>query len=324
MKLKYVYQPFTNMLKEIVPKWRYIDFCPSWACDARCPTCSAWKRDTYSLPYEKAMVIANSFPDCETFIIEGGEPTMWPHFTEFMQVFYNNHKKCEITVITNGIDTEGILEKVKDFSRNINFLVSFNGVGDDMHSKSRGVNGATEKTLYTAVELKNLGFHVALSFTPFKENMSNYYEVKNMCRINKFGFSMCYPVKSAKFGEKGIKWNFLDADEKDELFYDFISSKTGFHKLTYRILYDSIKAKKMIPCLAGKSAIHITPQGIIRPCHIDESRRIGIVTDNTVFIDRDVYKDIPESCEYANGDLCVDCYVHHSIARSPFYLLRNL
>lgn len=319
-------KPITDSIRELVPKWRYIDLCPSWECDARCPTCNAWKRDAGAMTHNQAMQIACSFPDCKTLIIEGGEPTRWQHLNDFVNWFEVIHEKCNITIITNGIDTENVLNKAESMSSRINFLISFNGF-DDIHSQSRGVKGATEATLSTAMELKMMGFNVAFSYVPFQENYSEYEKIVEYCKKEGMGFGLCYPVKSGKFGDKGLRWELITDEQKDAIFAKHINSKRGYSKMVYDMFYQKARAKQLMPCLAGRSMLHINPQGIIRPCHLDETREIGRVGEDSIqwHLDKikQYRKEIPASCMYANGDLCNDCFPIPSLFRSPGFVLKN-
>jgi len=65
--------------------------------------------------------------------------------------------------------------------------------------------------------------------------------------------------------------------------------------------------------------VHINPQGLIRPCHLDESMAIGHLIEEGVEMygnREELLQWIPKLCEYKTGELCNDCYVFYTVRNS--------
>jgi len=291
----------------------YIDFCPTWKCNARCATCGAWKRDDYEMQPTVYNTIVENFKSLRKLIIEGGEPTMWNYLYDFLYRFMKFHPRCRTHIITNGFKVESItiLAKLlsKEFSKQLSWSVSLNGLGKT-HDKSRGVKGVFEKTVESAKVLRDHGYKVAFSYVPFQENVHEYEDVLNFAKSLNIELWTCYYSKSEKFGEHQT-WTQDQSEAYDKVYEDTLKTQKFYQKWAYEYFLDHVKRKELMPCWAGRSAIHIDPKGVIRPCHLDETMSIGQVTDKIEWdIDREeVLKLIPDTCQYATGELCNDCYV---------------
>jgi len=301
----------------------YVDFCPTWKCNARCATCGAWKRKPDEIqPELYNEIIENKFfRKLRKMIVEGGEPTLWNYLYDFLYRFMKLHPKCRTHVITNGFKTDtiknigGLLKN--EFKTQLSWSVSLNGLGKT-HDKSRGVKNVFDKTVESAKILKKYGYKTAFSYVPFKENVHEYDEVLKFAKSLNIELWVCYYSKSTKFGEHQT-WTQEQSEAYDHVYDDTLNSQKFYQKWAYQYFLDHVRHKTVMPCWSGRSAIHIDPQGTIRPCHLDESMAIGELTPFGVSIipeREDVLKMIPEMCQYASGELCNDCYVFHTIRNS--------
>jgi len=298
----------------------YIDFCPTWKCNARCATCGAWKRDKAEMqPALYKQIIENkTFGKLKKIIIEGGEPTTWNYLYDFLYRFMKFHPKCRTHVITNGFKTDsidiiaGMLKS--EFSKQLSWSVSLNGL-EKTHDKSRGVKDVFDKTVASAVILKEYGYSVAFSYVPFQENVNEYDKLKEFCKELEIPLWVCYYSKSSKFGEHQT-WSQTTDEQYDHVYQDTVSSLKFYQKWAYEYFLDHVKRKKVMPCWAGRSMVHINPQGLIRPCHLDESMAIGHLTEECVEMygnREELLQWIPKLCEYKTGELCNDCYTMYTI-----------
>lgn len=299
-------------------KIKHLDLCPTWKCDARCPTCNAWKRGDQELSHMQMAQICDYFKDLKQIVIEGGEPTKWGSLISFVYFIKCNN----ITIISNGLNIENIIDKAGNIKistgiKKVKWLISLNGIGK-VHDESRGIKGAFEKTAITIMELKKLGFEVSISYVPFVENYEEYWKVKGFAKEGGHGFCICYPVQAAKFGDQGQRWTMLPEDKIIELMEDYCETSRFFNKWAYRKFIKGVKDKKILPCWAGKNMVHINPDGKIRPCPFYEKMNIGVVWDEGIkiwdFARKELQKKIiPQNCQYSSGRLCNDCNIYYTM-----------
>lgn len=301
----------------------YIDFCPTWKCNARCATCGAWKREDSEIqPKLYNQIIENkAFHKLRKIIIEGGEPTMWNYLYDFLYRFMKFHPKCRTHVITNGFKTDSIDNIAgslkKEFAKQLSWSVSLNGLGKT-HDKSRGVKNVFDKTVASAQILKDHGYSVAFSYVPFAENVNEYDQLVDFCKLVDIPLWVCYYSKSAKFGEHQA-WTQEITEQYDHVYSESLKSQKFYQKWAYQYFLDYVRQKKIMPCWAGRSMVHINPQGLIRPCHLNEDMAIGHLTNkDVVFYDeREAnIQWIPKLCQYSSGELCNDCFVFYTIRNS--------
>ena len=320
--------------------FKYLDICPSWRCNARCSTCGAWKRDQkteISRNQINRIVESELFKGLEYIVIEGGEPFVWTNLEYFVSKMVRQDRM--ISIITNGLNTPRITDFAKTFNyanKNINFLLSLNGIGE-IHDKSRGVKGAYDKLMKSMVALKESGFGISFSYVPFKENADHYIKVFELSKRLGIGMGVCWPSSSAKFGEN-ITWNNLDKSQVIQMrrhqmenvpIPKSIRGKARLlkAKLTNEYFMDCAINKKLMPCDAGTSMAHINPEGKIRPCHLDESMILGVVTDdNIVMKNPEAYnmeiENIPKKCQFKTDEVCNDCYLTYTAKNKPLTLLK--
>jgi radical SAM protein with 4Fe4S-binding SPASM domain len=314
----------------------YADICSSWKCNSFCPTCGAWKRDQITaLSVNQIDHIKKSFSNLKTIVCEGGEPFLWNNLDYFCEVMHKQGRL--ISIITNGLAVQRIqkfADKFGPLNDRINFLVSLNGIGET-HDISRGVKGAFDKTLESAKILRAAGFGVSFSYVPFQENIKDYKYIQLLGSELGIGIGLCYPCQSAKFGENMI-WHHLDRRIVKEIRKDNMDSRP-FPKNPRRwynyfmagwgddYFTDNAIAQKIMPCSAGRKMMHINPEGIIRPCSMDESMAIGKVTDNGVDwtgLSKEHKARIPNVCQYESGDVCNACYIGYTVNRKPLTVLK--
>ena len=305
-------------------KIRYLDLCPLWTCDARCPTCGAWQRDDTNLSFKQMDWIINHkfFRHVRYLIIEGGEPTLWEKFPAFVFGWHYAHPKCTIAIITNGFETERIRKQAimfKEFQRCIRYNISLNGIGKT-HDASRGRKGVFDKTVATAKMLKEMGYIVTFSFVPFQRNHEDYEAVVELGNSLGIYTDVCYPCDSGKFGDH-ITWKPVDKERLREISDTKKRGRKWLDRWTYDYFNWHVERKALMPCWAGKGMAHINPQGVIRPCSMDETMELGRIYDDRIDLTPRL-KKIPESCQYASGDVCNQCYIFWSVNRSILKVMK--
>ena len=309
-------------------KLEYMDICPTWRCNAKCPTCNSYTlgSTTISRAQIDAILLEKRFNDLRRVIIEGGEPTLWNDLCYFIDGMLKKDTR-KVCVISNGFKTKTLIE-VADLFRNeqkrLLFYFSLNGIGE-MHDASRGVKNVFSKTVKSAKAMKAYGFFVSFSFVGLKKNIGEYDDVVSLGRSLGIPVAVCYYTHRTKFGDH--EWEAASEQQYNELLNQRLHAYKGFARRAYRLFLNNVRAKKLLPCDAGKTMVHIDPDGFVRPCHMDNSMSIGKVTDSGVVWDSGAKLErtlarIPEKCQYQNRngniELCNDCYIMFTLLRNKW------
>lgn len=307
-------------------RWGFLDICPTWKCNAKCPTCNSWKRDRGELSKDQATQLVNHkyFKHINTVIIEGGEPTLWTHLEYFVELFLNKHPYANINIITNGFKSNFIYDFCVHFlskKDRIKFYVSLNG-DEEIHDKSRGVKDAYKRTMTSAQIISNLGYFLQFSSVTFDQNIDKADHVFEMAE--KFGCNanFCWSTDYARFENDG-SWTTKRKDDIRAVMEKASSKLRWLDRWCYDYFLEKANNKEILPCFAGYRYVHVNPQGVLRPCLFDETMVMGQIYPQGVslFECGKVLKRIPNECQYYNGQLCDDCLTRKSTRASIFKVL---
>ncbi|MGD0076139.1 MAG: radical SAM protein [Candidatus Binataceae bacterium] len=122
---------------------------PSPKCNSRCLTCNIWmKREDELTLDEWGRVLASLGRAPYWFTISGGEPLMYSHVVELVQLAYEHCRPGVISIPTNGI-LPSIPDRVERIARScpesqLIVNLSLDGIGAE-HDFIRGVSGNFEK-----------------------------------------------------------------------------------------------------------------------------------------------------------------------------------
>jgi len=305
-------------------KVRDIDIRPTYRCNAKCPTCGSWKRKSDDINFEQTEQIVKYFRNLRKVIIEGGEPTLWEH----LRYFIENLDAKEKVVITNAINTKTIKDIAEHFTpKDMRWVVSLNGM-EKAHDFSRGVKGAFKALVESIDIMKKHKYDIRFQFVGIKENMHDLDNVNEFIKkYSDYPAMVCYPSTSNIYGEN-IKCTYLNAKEM----FDLVKSeKRGklINKIVKDMYVEKALKKEPMPCLYGRSKIHITPGGKIEVCqYSDRPMQIGEVFDDKVYLSKYYRKYycknvIPNKCQYATGTLCSHEAVCMGIRHNLLYLTRE-
>ena len=311
-------------------KVRDIDLRPTYRCNAKCPTCGSWKRKSPDLSYNQAMQISDNFRGLRKMIIEGGEPTLWQPLIPFI----NSLDVEETAVITNAIHTENIRAVCEQSTPDkMRWVISLNGIGKT-HDFMRGHKGAFYKLVRSCDIMKEHGYDMRFQFVCVAENIHELQDVKDFIKAE-YGreyINISYPSSAGIYGEN-IKCTYLDNKQMRSVLMSeewSLSRSSLLNKIIHDIFTDKVSKKELIPCLYGRSKIHIRPDGLIQACQYDDSdaMQFGIVYDNRVVIyqhrRKDICKNIIPKCQYKTGSLCSHEAMEYSIRHNLKYLLEEL
>ncbi|HUV81528.1 MAG TPA: radical SAM protein [archaeon] len=307
-------------------KIKDIDLRPTYRCQAKCPTCGAWKRDTTALNLDQTKQIVKHFRDLRQVTIEGGEPTYWEHL-----IYFIKHLDAEdIPVITNAINTERIKEISEYFTPDdFRWIVSIGGL-NETHDFMRGTKGAFDALVKSVDIIKSHNYNIRFQFFPSKSNIQELDKTKEFI-FERWGIDpslvlINYPSYAGIYGEN-VKCEYLNESEMRELLINEPQGK-WLSKLIKDIYTAKAIKKKYIPCMYGRSKIFIRPDGGIGTCQYMDNNLFGRVLNTTVTINREARRDycfnkIPSKCRYSTGQLCSHEAATRSIRHNFLYLARN-
>lgn len=138
------------------------------------------------------------------FMISGGEPFLRKDLGDVLRVIHATLPKARIGIVTNGFNTERIVDVIKEILEDVPLHVigvSLDGL-KKTHDALRGFNGAFERAIRTLRGLSRLrvqhDFKLSIGFTI---TPSNYTEMMDVFRLSQdLGTSfVCRSVHSGFF-----------------------------------------------------------------------------------------------------------------------------
>ena len=302
-------------------RWGMLDICPTWKCNAKCPTCGAWKRKRHELTLAQTqqLVYDKHFSHLNHVYVEGGEPTLWTHLNTYLDMFLTHRPHALVNIITNGFRVdflEDLGNNFKSVKDNIKFYISLNG-DRETHDASRGVKHAYDRTLASAKLLKSMGYFVQFPCVVFDQNLHAIDHVYKVGEEMGCPIGNCFSTDYGRFKMDEGRWTTERQDEIKAVYRKASSQLKFLDKWSYDYFLDYAFRNKIMPCYGGYRYVHVDPNGELRPCLFDESMKIGQLTDTGVVIDEKGFKAalnrIPNECQYTGDQICDDCLLRKSI-----------
>jgi rhamnosyltransferase len=143
-------------------KLEFLIFFVTSHCNCRCSTCFYWQslNESKDLSVEEIRKISGSIGVFRTLLLSGGEPFLRDDLFEVCRIFIEENKISVLSVPTNGI----LNEKILQFSERIlkaypalvlSISVSIDGFRE-LHDSIRGADGVFDKVIKTLNELLSL------------------------------------------------------------------------------------------------------------------------------------------------------------------------
>lgn len=274
-------------------------------CNLRCRHCFYIKNinnQKNELSLKEIEKISENMDNLLWLSLTGGEPFLREDITQIAEIFYRNNKFNLLTISTNGILQNSIIQSVSEICRickdsHIIVYVSIDGL-EDIHNQIRGTPDGFKKALSTIQELKKLkdrfrNLNVATATTC---NAINQNEMKALAlflkdevrpdsiAINLIRGEPCL----GPMGEIDLKhyldfikiledgWSARDLGYFSFLGKSFIQRKELLQKKIIATVFN--EDRYVIPCLAGKLNAVLTETGNIYPCEI-LNKKIGNIRD---------------------------------------------
>jgi len=263
----------------------------SFRCNSKCRTCDVWRKpndDLSAEEWEQVFAHLGRAPFYMTFT--GGEPFLRPDLDDLVISAYRHCRPEVITIPTNGMLTERVVEKVARICRecrtsSIGINLSLDGVGDE-HDDIRGVEGNWQLSLQTWQRLKELQ-------RQHKNLVLTVHTVISRFNAHRFraiqeGLQFLEPdsyiteVAEERVELDTIGWGITPLPQEYDAIADFLSQqakqapakgiarftqafRAQYYQLAKRVLHER---DQVIPCYAGWASAHIAPNGDLWSCCI--------------------------------------------------------
>ncbi len=234
-------------------------------CPFNCPQCYKIELGTMHMDFNllKKMITDGIRNGVSLFVLNGGEPLLYPHFIDALKLF-KGVDNVSINCFSSGYGlTDEIIEAIKETTQ-LRFYISLNGSTDEVNSTSRqGYN----VSINAIEKLKAHDCPFGVNWVARKDNVHDFENMIKFCRDNKV---MQFSVTSNKLAEKKSKicQPIDDGDIKHiaRLIKENpdvnITSESCFPQLTAEFR----KLTEYDGCAAGYSNVNISIDGEFLPC----------------------------------------------------------
>ena len=263
----------------------------SFRCNSKCRTCDVWRKpndDMTAAEWDQVFAKLGRTPFYITFT--GGEPFLRRDLDEMVISAYRHCRPAVITIPTNGLLTERIVERVERICQacpksQIGINLSLDGIGTE-HDDIRGVPGNWEKAMATWQRLKTsqktypnlvLTVHTVVS----RFNQERFREINDELKFLEPD-SYITEVAEERVELDTIGWGITPEPDVYAPIADFLSEqarerpvkglarvtqafRAHYYQLAKRVLYERTQ---VIACYAGWASAHIAPNGDIWSCCI--------------------------------------------------------
>lgn len=275
-------------------------------CNLRCKHCfylESINNPKSELSIDEIEKISQGIGNLLWFSLTGGEPFLRRDITKIAEIFYRNNKFHLLTICTNGILQDQVIQSVSEICKictNAHLIlhVSLDGM-EKTHNQIRGAPDGFRKAIETIQELKKLkkdfkNFNVATITTCNAENQKEMGELasflKNEVKPDSIAINLIRgkPCSTA-LGQVDLKYyfDFIKIQKEGWAAGDFgyfdLFGKLFLKKrelLQKQIISTIFKEDRyVIPCLAGNISCIMTEAGDLYPCEILD-KKIGNLKDS--------------------------------------------
>lgn len=263
----------------------------SFRCNSRCQTCGVWRKpsdDMSAAEWEQVFARLGRAPAYITFT--GGEPFLRRDLDEIVLSACRHCRPSMITIPTNGLLTERILEQIHLIcteapQTQIGINLSLDEV-EERHDLIRGVPGNWQRALKTWQALKEvqprypnllLSVHTVIS----KFNIERFYELYAALQVLQPD-SYITEIAEERVELDTVGWQITPTAAEYAPVADFLTQQASqairhsrarvtqafraeYYQLAKRILFEQ---RQVIPCYAGWASGHIAPNGDVWSCCI--------------------------------------------------------
>jgi MoaA/NifB/PqqE/SkfB family radical SAM enzyme len=280
----------------------------SYRCNSKCKTCDVWRKPNDDMTLEEwDKTFANIGRGPLYFTFTGGEPFLRKDTAEMALSAYRHCRPAVITIPTNGILTQRIIDSVDRLcagapTSKIGINLSLDEVGE-RHDDIRMVPGNWKKAMKTWNALKALQKeHDNLVLTTHtvisNYNIDRFFEIYAGLEFLKPD-SYITEIAEERVELDTVGWEITPMAEKYGPIADFLSKKArerrvsglarvtqGFRAEYYQLAKKTLyEHRQVIPCYAGWASCQIAPNGDLWSCCI-RAEGVGNLRENNYNLKR--------------------------------------
>ena len=274
----------------------------SYRCNSKCRTCDIWRKPNDDLSvdeWDKVFASLGRSPFYMTFT--GGEPFLRKDLDEMVIRAYKQCQPEVITIPTNGMLTDRVLEMVRHMCEecpksSIGINLSLDGIGDE-HDDIRGVEGNWALSMETWRQLKELqrecpNLVLTVHTVVSRFNAHRFREIVEGLEFLEPD-SYITEVAEERVELDTVGWGITPLAEDYDEIADFLSKRARqtpakgiarftqafraqYYQLAKRVLHER---DQVIPCYAGWASAHIAPNGDLWSCCI-RAESVGSLREN--------------------------------------------
>lgn len=301
-------------------------------CNSRCGHC--FNKDNLNRSIDLSLVeienIAKNLPQIDNLLLSGGEPFLRDDLPELVELFKRHNKIKTVSIPTNGIASERILNSAERLAASTDLAISINLSLDGFagfHDQIRGVPGNFDLSMKTLSGLSSLrSKYKKLSVLVNSVIVSgNYQELPALAlELKSKGWADNHFFEIVRFvsnEEKkfDLEWGFYE--KALALQYDYFKKRLtarnplksfwkkvrflGKFGLIYQVQFDNFNKKTAWPvsCSAGKNIAVVDSKGKLSACELRHAKfELDEVGENS-------------SCEKwqteINAIACKQCFCTH-------------
>ncbi|MEA2037373.1 MAG: radical SAM protein [Nanoarchaeota archaeon] len=275
-------------------------------CNLRCSHCFLWKgldKPEHELSLEEIDKVSKSMGTLLSLSLTGGEPFLREDISEIAELFYRNNNLKHLSIPTNGLLGDKIVENVnKILSKcpklSLNLAISLDGL-ENTHDKIRGLSGCFKKAIETYSKIKKISekskkltVEIITTMTSNNQhNLDKFYDfVIGELKPDSINFNIIrgdVKKKSSKKVDvkiysktiKRIQKSFLENSITGYDNFSFSEYTAALRMVEPKVIMKTLKENKyQSRCYAGMLNGVLYSNGDVFPCEL-LNRKIGNVRD---------------------------------------------
>jgi MoaA/NifB/PqqE/SkfB family radical SAM enzyme len=263
----------------------YLVLGVTYDCNSRCRGCFSYKdlnkHKNEEMSLDEISKTLHSMGNIPYVTLTGGEPFLRKDISEICKILYSVNKTRQITIPTNCLKPDVIVESVKLILRNRKRLVVNLSI-DALHGKHdylRGVDGNFKKALETYEILSSISdsnlqinLHTVLS----SANKTDIKEIVEYCKL-RFPKANFHTFELLRGNVPDVSLKPLTAKEYEEVlpvlkpYWESFKNYSRVIKAVKQFSCQSVlkilqQNRQVYPCYAGTIGCVITPNGNLHSC----------------------------------------------------------
>ncbi|GEM_PF-609851 len=264
-----------------LPKLEHMVFEVTDACNSRCKHCYIWRhsptRNILTPEEVEKLLHDDFFSNVKTVLLTGGEAILRKDIDELIASIHRSVPQAEITLSTNGLLPDRVLEVVNRAVLNnipLSIGLSLDAIGEK-HDLIRGVKGSFEKTDYLLAELikikervgKKMGI-IAVGYTLSNltaDTLEEVYVYVQRLKMSSFLIQLYEEFPFYHNIERGKDFSLKNYQKSDNKTLINLLKKQppSFHN---EMLLSALRHRLRFRCAAMRTFFLLRCDGSISPC----------------------------------------------------------